>query len=148
MDDFTLNFWHWLSLAFILLVIELLSGTVFFLWLSVACVGVAGVVAYSPELIWQYQLAWSAGFMLLGTLLWKYAGRWITLPSPSGPGLNRRAEQYVGRVFTLSDGIVNGMGKIKVDDSMWRVSGEDMPAGTRVKVTAAAGMILQVVKEP
>jgi hypothetical protein len=35
------------------------------------------------------------------------------------PKLNRRGEQYVGRTFTLEEPIVNGHGKIRVDDSTW-----------------------------
>jgi len=55
------------------------------------------------------------------------------------PKLNRRGEQYVGRVFTLDEPIVNGVGKVKVDDSTWKVSGEDMSAGTKVRVADVDG---------
>jgi membrane protein implicated in regulation of membrane protease activity len=58
--------------------------------------------------------------------------------------LNRRAEQYVGRVFTLSEPIVNGTGKIRVDDSSWKVSGADCDANTKVKVISVDGTVLKV----
>ena len=60
-------------------------------------------------------------------------------------GLNRRGEQYVGRVFTLSEPIENGTGKLIIDDTMWKVSGSDLPAGTKVRVTGVQGAILEVV---
>ena len=61
------------------------------------------------------------------------------------PLLNQRAAQYVGRVFTLAEPIVNGRGKIRVDDSTWRVEGDDCPVGARVRVTDAEGVVLRVV---
>jgi hypothetical protein len=60
------------------------------------------------------------------------------------PTLNRRGEQYVGRLFTLTEPVVNGEGKITVDDSTWKIHGEDCPAGTRVAVTGVEGTILKV----
>lgn len=58
--------------------------------------------------------------------------------------VNRRGEQYVGRRFTLDQPIVNGDGKLRIDDSVWRVAGEDMAAGTIVRVVGADGVILKV----
>ena len=60
------------------------------------------------------------------------------------PNLNRRGQQYVGRTFTLDEPIVNGLGKIHVDDSTWKIEGNDCPAGTKVKVTGVDGVILKV----
>ena len=62
------------------------------------------------------------------------------------PFLNKRGTQYVGRVYSLYEPIVNGQGKIKVDDSQWKVNGEDCPVGTRVKVTAIRGSVFDVEK--
>ncbi len=58
--------------------------------------------------------------------------------------LNRRGDQMVGRTAVLSEPIQNGRGKIKIDDSMWRVEGGDLPAGTQVKITGVDGAILKV----
>ena len=60
------------------------------------------------------------------------------------PTLNRRGQQYVGRVFTLTEAIVNGVGKIKVDDTLWKVNGKDAPVGKGVRVVKVDGAILQV----
>ncbi len=58
--------------------------------------------------------------------------------------MNRWAEQYIGRTFNLVEPIVNGMGKIKVDDSIWKVQGEDAPEGTQVEVTGVEGVVFKV----
>jgi membrane protein implicated in regulation of membrane protease activity len=60
------------------------------------------------------------------------------------PALNRRAEQYVGQSFTLKEPIVNGEGKIKVDDSTWKITGTDIDAGATVRVIAVEGSTLIV----
>ena len=55
------------------------------------------------------------------------------------PLLNRRADQYVGRTFTLTEPIENGYGTVRVGDSRWRVSGPAHPAGGTVRVVAVDG---------
>ena len=58
--------------------------------------------------------------------------------------LNRRAEALVGRVFTLEKPIVDGFGTVRIDDTIWRVAGPDVPAGSRVRVVQADGANLTV----
>ena len=60
------------------------------------------------------------------------------------PRLNRRGEQYIGRTFTLDEPIVNGLGKIRVDDSTWKIEGGDCAAGTRITVVGVDGVVLKV----
>ena len=60
------------------------------------------------------------------------------------PRLNRRGEQYLGRVFTLEHPVVNGLGKIRVDDSTWKISGPDCSEGTQVRVVGVDGVVLRV----
>jgi inner membrane protein len=50
----------------------------------------------------------------------------------------------VGRTFTLNEPMVNGVGKLRVDDSQWRIAGVDAPAGTQVRVVAVDGATLKV----
>jgi membrane protein implicated in regulation of membrane protease activity len=47
-------------------------------------------------------------------------------------------------VFTLEKPIVDGSGTIGIDDTVWRVTGPDAPAGSRVKVTRVDGVALHV----
>ena len=51
---------------------------------------------------------------------------------------------YVGRSFTLKQPIVNGRGKLTIEDTVWEIEGPDMEAGTRIKVTAVNDMMLVV----
>ena len=61
-----------------------------------------------------------------------------------GIGITCRTQRYLGRTLTLSEPIVNGIGKVKVDDSQWKVAGADAAKGTQVKVVSVEGSILQV----
>jgi len=64
--------------------------------------------------------------------------------TPADTALNSSAEHYLGRRFTLETPIVNGRGSIKVDDSVWRAAGPELPAGRQVKVIGVEGTVLQV----
>jgi membrane protein implicated in regulation of membrane protease activity len=138
-----LQYWHWLLAGMVLLILEVFSPGVFFLWLGIAA-GLTGLVLWLvPALSWEWQVVLFAGFSLLAVA----AGRAWFRGHPGGserPLLNRRGEQYVGRVFTLEQPIVNGAGKVRVDDSTWKVRGTDCPAGTRVRVVAVDGTVLEV----
>jgi membrane-bound ClpP family serine protease len=62
-------------------------------------------------------------------------------------GLNNRTRHLIGRQAILTEPISNGIGRINVDDSWWKVTCiEDMPIGTHIKVTAVHDMILTVEK--
>jgi inner membrane protein len=58
--------------------------------------------------------------------------------------LNRRAEIYLDRVFTLERPIVDGRGRLRVDDTVWLVEGPDLPAGARVQVIGVDNTLLRV----
>ena len=53
----------------------------------------------------------------------------------------------IGRTATLTEPITEGRGRIRIGDTMWRVSGPDLPAGARVRVKAATDKDLELVVE-
>jgi membrane protein implicated in regulation of membrane protease activity len=50
----------------------------------------------------------------------------------------------VGQVCEVLDPIANGVGRIRLGDSVWTVHGPDAPAGSRVRIVAAEGAALRV----
>ena len=62
------------------------------------------------------------------------------------PFLNDRGHRLVGNTYMLVSPIVDGRGQVRVDDTNWRITGPDLPSGTRVKVTDADGAVLKVEK--
>ena len=136
-------FWHWWVLAAILTTIEVFAPTTVLLWPGVAAATVGVVLFAVPDLGWQLQVVLFAVLSVAAALSWRaYLKR---RPAPvADPGLNRRAQQYVGQVFTLAEPIVGGRGKLKVGDTMWKVEGRDLAVGQRVKVTAVDGVVLRI----
>jgi membrane protein implicated in regulation of membrane protease activity len=136
-------YWHWLAIAAVLLIVELLAPGLFFLWLAVAAALTGTLLLLLPDLSLNHQMiAFSVLAIINIGLFRRIFQRYPT--KTDEPRLNRRAEQCIGRVFTLEHPIVNGQGKLRVDDSWWKIEGDDCAAGEKVKVVAAAGVILQV----
>lgn len=143
--ELIISYWMWLILACLLMTIEILTGTAFFLWLSISSAIVGVLVFLNPEMSWYIQLTLASILTIMSILIWKRWGKMIpATPREDNLHLNRRGQQYVGRTFVLVQAIENGSGKIKVDDSLWKVSGEDAPIGTKVKVVEARGVLLSV----
>lgn len=139
-----LEFWHWLTFAVVLIILEMLSPGAFFLWLGIAA-GCVGIVLYvRPELSWQLQLIVFAVLSVASIATWRLTRAFFPPQEAEVPNLNQRANQYIGRTFTLIEPIVNGVGKIRVDDSTWRVRGEDMPVDSQVIVTGVDGIVFDV----
>ncbi|HDY81449.1 MAG TPA: NfeD family protein [Halieaceae bacterium] len=138
-----IDYWHWLILGGVLLIIEVIAPSFFFLWLSIAAAITGLVLLVIPNLGWEYQLLIFSGLSIVSiTALRRYQRSRKSLTDQ--PTLNRRGEQYIGRTFTLTEPIINNNGVIRVDDSTWRINGADLPAGSTVKVVGADGVILQV----
>lgn len=142
-DVFAMTHWSWLILGLGLLVLELIVTFTYFLWLGASALVTGLVLFLYPEMSWQLQFLLFSVLAVASILLsWKF------LVSKRGKGehssLNRRGQQYVGRVFTLTEAINNGYGKISVDDSHWRVTGPPLAEGVAVKVIAADGSVLAV----
>jgi inner membrane protein len=138
-----LDYWLWWALGLALVIIEMAAPGVFFLWLGIAAGVVGFVVLAVPDLSWQAQVFLFAILSLASVAV----GRWLVNRYPihtDEPRLNRRGEQYVGRVFTLEQPIVNRQGKIRVDDSTWKIEGTDCTAGTNVRVVGVDGVVLKV----
>ncbi len=130
-------------LGLLLLVLELVVPAMFFLWLGVSALVTALVLYLFPEISWQVQFLLFSVLSVASILVSRrlFSNKQIDTELPN---LNRRGQQYVGRVFTLVEPITNGYGKISVDDSQWRVTGPAMEKGEKVKVTAARGSVFEV----
>ena len=135
--------WHWLILAGVMLIAELMTTTLFFLLLAASAVIVAVIAWLLPTLNWEVQLTFFAILSISSLFIWS---SWLkNRPEHSDqPHLNRRGQQYIGRQFTLEEDIVNGIGKIRVDDTIWRVEGPSLGAGSTVVVTGVDGATLTV----
>ncbi len=140
-----MEFWHWLVVAAVFAVIEVAVPAMVCIWLAAAALGTAAIAWLAPGLTWEHQALIFAALAVASIAIGRMAFARIRARSSKAP-LNRRAESYVGRTFTLDRPIVDGRGRVKVDDTVWLVEGPDLPAGTRVKVTGANNTLLRVMQ--
>lgn len=142
----TIGPWSWLILGLCLLAVEILVPGIFFLWFGLAAIAV-GTLAVGISIAWQVQivlfLAASCLAVLIGRVLTRRGRKPVTEAF-----LNRRAERFVGRTFTIDEPIVDGEGRLKHGDTIWSVAGPDAAAGSRVEVTGVDGPRLLVRPVP
>lgn len=134
----------WLVIALVLFAAEALAPGAFMLWLGIAAAVVFAIVLAVPGLS---LLAQAAIFVLLSFAAALVYRRWFRGRGRRADDstLNRRAEQLVGRVVPLEHAIVNGIGRVQIADAYWEVHGEDLPAGSAVRIVGVDGMSLRVV---
>ena len=136
-------FWHWWILSGVLLILELTSPIFFFLWIGIAAAAGGFLLLVLPGLSLEVQLVCFSILSVFAVIAWrKY--RETHAPVSDQPLLNQRGLQYNNRIFTLDHPIVNGVGKVVVDDSTWRVKGPDLPTGQRVRVVGVDGTVFVV----
>lgn len=140
----SLGVWNWFILAGVLLALEILVPGTFMLWLGLSAV-VVGVVSLLIAWPWQLQLVTFAVLSIGSLMVWRRMSPKVD-EIRAQPFLNRRAEGFVGRVFTLEKPIVDGNGTVRIDDTIWQVRGPDSPSGVRVRVTDADGAMLMVAR--
>jgi inner membrane protein len=138
----SLAFWHWLVLAVVLGIIEVFAPGAFFLWLGISAALVGIIQWLVPALSWELQLLLFAILSIASVVI---ARRYLKVhPLETDlPNLNQRGHQYIGRVFTLQEPVVNGLGKIRVDDSTWKISCNDCESGTKVIINGVDGVVLR-----
>lgn len=140
-----LSFWHWLIAGLGFVILEMILPGVIFLWLGIAATLTGFILFFMPGISWEVQMLTFAVLSVVCSI----AGRmWVSTRQDVSdhPHLNKRGSQYVGRQFKLTEPIENGIGKLIVDDTSWRISGEDMPAGSTVEVSEFDSVVLKVVR--
>lgn len=138
--------WSWWVLGMLLLAAELLMPGVFLVWIGLAALGTGALSLLLWDFAvwtWQVQALFFAAAAVLFTLMGRrHFGR--TDIGSDEPLLNQRGASLVGRTATLAEPIREGRGRIRLDDTIWIVSGPDLPAGTQVRVIASNGRDLTV----
>lgn len=145
MDINPIHYWHWWALGIFLIVLGILEAEIIFLLMGVSAGIVGAILFLEPTLGWQYQFMVFSVFSIVSIATWRlYLGRRLKLADR--PSQRQRAEQYVGRQYTLQLPIIGGEGTLQVDGSTWNIRGEDCDAGNWVRVISVAGTILVVEK--
>lgn len=135
--------WFWWIAAAVLLLLEMMLPGFFMLWLAFAA-ALTGIADQIFHFGWMGEVFTFALLSLASILLsWRFVMGQRHKKSDS-PHLNQRQNAFVGKTYVLVEPIINGSGKIKVEDALWDVDGEDAAKGGRVKVIAVDGLRLKV----
>ncbi|XQE66898.1 NfeD family protein [Pseudomonas sp. P3C3] len=138
-----LSFWDWLAFGTILLILEVFGAGGYLLWIGLAAAAVGLLTYLLPDLPWAWQFFAFALLSLLTAVFWWRRQRSAAKPSDV-PGLNRRGSEFIGRTFVLHEAIVGGRGKIRAGDTLWLVTGPELPVGHEVRVIGQDGVLLKV----
>ena len=136
-------YWHWLILAVVLIILEILIPGAYFLWMGISAAVVGATMFVFPQMAILVQVLIFAILSVIAVMAYRSYRKKNPFVTDE-PALNRRGEKYIGQSFTLKEPIVNGVGKIKVDDSTWKIKGFDIDAGETVRVVAVEGTTLIV----
>lgn len=133
---------HWMVLGLVLLIVEMATGTTYLLWPAVAAF-VCALVALIFQTSWIAEVALFAALIIVLT----YFGhplvkRWREEGAASG--LNERSVTMIGKRGVVAN-FANGVGSVKIADTIWRVVSEDaLEAGQSVEVASIEGVTLKV----
>jgi membrane protein implicated in regulation of membrane protease activity len=138
----SLTWWQWLVFAVALGALETLIPGAVMIWFAAAA-AVIGLLMVVIPMPWQWQWVLWAVLGLIAMIAYRRFKD--THPDyTEQPVLNQRGLQYVGQVFELVEPIENGVGKVRIGDGAWKVSGPALAAGTTVRVTGVDGAVLTV----
>lgn len=132
----SLGVWNWVIIGCILLILELFVPGVFLMWLGIAALLTAAISGLIGDHFWLG--TWQAEIILflILSIISVLIGRYYFYKKSSSdePLLNNRTDQLIGQIATLNEPIENGRGRVRVNDTIWRVTGPDLPVGTKVRL--------------
>jgi len=134
--------WAWFVIGLVLLALELVVPGGWFVWLGAAGI-LTGLLSFIPGLSWPWQVTIFGLLSLVTVTVWTVVSR-NRRPTSDRPLLNQRAASYIGHEGTLEEPIVNGFGRLRLGDTVWRISGPELTAGQRIRVVGAEGAVLRV----
>ena len=143
--------WVWGIAGLFLAIIEILIPTSFCIWIGLGalctCVISSTCHLFHQVLDVQTQLfsfgLLSVTCLVIGKMFFKRQRDSQLAPHLH---LNRRAEQYIGRIIVLSEDIVYNKAHIILDDTLWVLHGPNCLKGTSMSITGIENSVLHVKK--
>ncbi|MBI1252446.1 MAG: hypothetical protein GC189_13365 [Alphaproteobacteria bacterium] len=136
--------WFWLGLALAICAVEVMTGTTYLLW-PAAAAALAALAAWAVPGAWPLHVAVFGAAAIVFTWFGPRAlrGRWAN--EQGSDRLNDRAALLVGAKGVAAEAFVNGVGSVRLDDTVWRARAQEaLSAGDAVQVTAVEGATVTV----
>ena len=134
----------WLVAGLALCAAETFVPGAFLIWIGLAAVALGGI-----EFFVAIELTPALLLFAALVVVFVFIGRRVygSLDSGAPPLPLSRAHALIGKEFYLDEAIERGYGRMRVGDSLWRVAGDDLPKGAKVRVVAVEdGAEVKVVK--
>lgn len=138
------GFWAWASLAAILLVAELLTGTMYLLWFGIAA-GITALISFIAP-----GLPLSVDLLLFGALsiasVWGGKKLFPTNLAAKDNDINDPNSRLLGQPAIAAEDFQSGLGGVLVGDTRWRAicKTHSPKAGENLKITKVDGATLEV----
>lgn len=141
-------FWYWWAIAAVLLVFEMLLPGVVFMFVAIGAAAAGVALLAVPGLSLEFQLFVFGVASVASAIVLRPTLKRLQRVRAQDETINARGSAMVGRTIVLDAPILNGRGRVRVGDGSWTVTGPDMAAGARVRVTAVSGTELAVEPAP
>lgn len=141
-----LSYWDWFAFGAVLLILEIISPTFYFMWPGISAVVVGVLKLFIPDLSWQIALTVFGVMSVASTIIWATFYRRGKTTDPASR-LNQRALGYKGRRAVVAEGFRSGRGPVLLDDTRWQAisdDGTDLEPGASVEITGSDGAVLHV----
>jgi len=141
--------WHWALIGFGCILSELVLPAFVLIWFGLAALFMTAITYLMPELPLSYQfLFWTISSIAMVILWFSFFKR-----GHHKSLIGRASAQIIGEIGMITDPVApfkNGKVRFQkpiVGSDQWDcVANEEIPSGTRVKVTSIDGNILTVEK--
>ncbi len=141
LDWSTWSAWHWLVLALVLGVAEILLPATVIIWFALGAGLTSLVMVVLPDL----SLVGQSLVFGLASVLGLIVGRRL-LTRDKGPAstLNQGARTMIGKQAVVSEAIRDGRGAVRIGDSRWAASGPDLAEGAQVRIVGVRSSVVEV----
>ena len=142
--DANVVWWHWITLGFILLILEMNTGTFIILGLAIAAI-IVGMLDFTIHMTFINQILIWIAFSLLSLWAWK---RWAKVAHVSDSGQSNYNLDTLGVVTVPIE--PNSRGKVTFDtpilgNTLWTAtSRQSIPKEARVKIIEIHGQLIEV----
>lgn len=142
----TVNQYHWLTFALIIVMLEIFGFAGFMLGFSLAGFLVFIVMSITA-ITWQVQIAIFAVSSIIFSIAWYLYQFKKDSKDEAQTMLNKKESYLVGQRITLEEDLEVGKGRVKFSDTTWPVyTDKKLLKGDVVEVTKVNGIFLHIEK--
>ena len=116
MPEIAVNYWFWLSLGLVLIIVEMIVPGVFFLWFGIGAF-LTGIIAFVVKGLALKYL--TAIFGVLSVIAVFVGRRFVKKTDEIKTGINDINSKYSGKIVKAKGSFENGMGRVYMGDSVW-----------------------------